>query len=676
LSVEISDVVKLVAMNSGFAPNRLEANSDQVSQTAPIAPGRLRWDWRASVAFLICLWAVIYMVGLSWPALLDDVDTVHAEAAREMLERHDWVTLYTDGFRYLEKAPLMYWSLAISYKVFGISNWSTRLPLMLGVLAVTLATYRLGRYVYGELGGLYAGMALVTSLGLFVYTRFLIPEVFVTLWLTLGYHLFLRAFSEEQPTRLVCWGFAALSALNVLTKGLIGLIFPVGAILLFLLLTGNLRKLRKLHIVSSALVFLVIAAPWHILAALRNPAQGEARGFLWFYFINEHLMRFLGKRVPPGYDTVPLAIFWALLLVWLLPWSAFLPRALTGVPLAWRQLRVQAGSRLNQTQFANLLFLLWALVIVGFFSFSTRQEYYTIPAVPATALLVGGWLARESDPATGESERRAGRMASSILLGLGVIAFVCGMYLLSVSHRPSPGADLADLLKKNPEDYNFSLGHVLDLTPQALGAFRGPLLGVSLGLSLGTGLNWFLRRKKFQFWANLALAGMMVVLLACIHVSFATFSPILSSYDLANAIGRQFRPGDMIVIDGEYHEASTLNFYTGIQVHVLHEPSGNLWYGAKFPDAPRIFETPQSLRALWNGPRRIFLWTDQEQPEVLAGLRSFRLARSGGKSIFTNSVAEGTAGQINPAMHAVLVDFRKSGSGFDRNAVRRRVESP
>src|SRR5271165_5624986 len=115
--------------------------------------------------------------------LLDDVDTVHAEAAREMLLRHDWVTLYTNGFRYLEKAPLMYWSLATSYEIFGISDWSTRLPLMLGVLALVLATYRLGRYAYGEAGGLYAGVALVTSLGLFIFTRFLIPAVLVALWL-------------------------------------------------------------------------------------------------------------------------------------------------------------------------------------------------------------------------------------------------------------------------------------------------------------------------------------------------------------------------------------------------------------------------------------------------------------------------------------------------------------
>ena len=602
-------------------------------------------DWRISVAVLIVLWAVIYAVGLSWPPLLDDVDTVHAEAAREMLERHDWVTLYTNGFRYLEKAPLMYWTLAISYKTFGVGTASTRLPLVIAVLALALATYRMGRYVYGNTGGLYAGTVLVTALGLYVFTRFLIPEVLVTLWLTLGLNFFLRAFEQEKPGRWLCWGFAATCALNLLTKGLIGLIFPFAAIGLFLLLTKHLRVLRNLHIVSSTLVFLVLSVPWHVLAAVRNPPQGEARGFLWFYFINEHVMRFLGKRVPPGYDTVPIGIFWGLLLVWLFPWSAFLPQALRGLSSWWGKIRSRAPLDFDRRQSATLLFTCWALVIPGFFSFSTRQEYYTIPALPALALLVGGWLAKESDSAPSESDGKAGRISSAVLAVLGVLAFSAGTYLLLVSHRPAPGADLADLLVKNPEDYNFSLGHVMDLTPRALGAFRGPLLATSLALLLGTGLNWFFRRKGRATHGNVSLVAMMVVLLACIHTSFATFSPILSSYDLAQAVQKQFHPGDVIVIDGEYHQASTLNFYTGIQVHVLHEPSGNLWYGAKFPDAPHIFETRESLAQMWSGPGRVFLWTDRDEPKELSGLTSFRVARSGGKSIFSNCASECRSGR-------------------------------
>jgi len=586
----------------------------------------------ASLIILVGLWLAIYFAGVFTPPLLDDVDTIHAEAAREMLLRHDWVTMYTNGLRYLEKAPLMYWGLAASYELFGISDWSTRLPLVLGLLALVLATYWLGGYAFGERGGFLSGVVLVTSIGPYIFTRFLIPDALVALWLTISYYFFLRSLEEETPSRLTCWGFAAACALNVLTKGLIGLVFPIGTIGLYLLLTGNLRHLLKLRLISSTLVFFVLAAPWHILAAIRNPAQGQARGFLWFYFVNEHIMRFLNKRVPPGYDTVPLVLFWAFLVLWLVPWAVFLPQALRGVPLRWRLLRAPMDRR----QKANLLFLLWALVILLFFSFSTRQEYYTIPALPGVALLTGGWLSRESGADASEADRRAGRIGSLVLMVVCVLAAALGLALLSLTHPPPPGVDLADLLKKNPQDYDFSLGHVLDFTPQALGMFRGPLLGASLSLLLGTTLNWRMRRRGRPPWGNTALALMMVALLTCVHVSFARFSPILSSYDLAVAIQKKYQPGDLIIIDGEYHQASTLNFYTHVPVRVLHEPSGNLWYGEKFPDAPHVFETPQSFAILWSGPARVFLWTDQEDPKELAGMRRFLLARSGGKAIFTN----------------------------------------
>jgi 4-amino-4-deoxy-L-arabinose transferase-like glycosyltransferase len=537
-----------------------------------------------------------------------------------------------NGIRYLEKAPLMYWGVAGSYSLFGVSDWSTRLPLMLGVLGLLFATYALGSQSYGDRGGFYSALVLGTALGPYLFTRFLIPDILVGLWLALSFYFFLRTLKEEPPSRLSCWGLAAACGLNVLTKGLIGLVFPIAVIGLYLILTGNLRHLLRMRLFSSTLIFFAVSAPWHILAALRNPDQGVVHGFLWFYFVNEHFLRYLNKRVPRDYDTVPLMIFWGLLLLWLLPWIAFLPQALKKAPVRRRDLR----SVLNARQSANLLFLLWAIVILLFFSFSSRQEYYTIPALPALALLVGGWLAQESDSVVGSPERRAGRISSVGLLVAGATAFVIGILLLRVAKTPSPGVDLAELLKKNPDAYALSFGHFLDLTPQALGAFRAPLLVFVLAFLSGTGLNWIFRQNGRPGRGNLALAGMMVVMLACVHSAFVTFSPIISSQQLALAIKGDYRPGDTIVVAGEYEDGSTLNFYTGIPLRILHEPSGNLWYGTQFPDAPRVFETRDSFIKLWSGPGRVFLWTDQEDPKELLGLPRLVLARSGGKSILTN----------------------------------------
>ena len=592
-------------------------------------PARFR---ARSVFTIVLLWLATYAAGMFTPALLDDADTVHAEAAREMLLRHDWVTLRANGVRYLEKAPLMYWGVAASYRLFGVSEWSTRLPLMLGVLALLLATYALGARVYGEKGGFYSAVVIGTALGPYLFTRFLIPDTLVGLWLALSFYFFLRSLEQETPSRFICWGLAAACALNVLTKGLIGLVFPAAVIGLYLILTGNLRHLLRLRLVSSAAVFLAIAAPWHVLAALRNPSQGTVRGFLWFYFINEHFLRYLNKRVPRDYDTVPLVLFWALLLLWLLPWMAFLPQALKDVPLRWRQIR----SHLDAQARAKFLFVLWAGVILLFFSFSTRQEYYTIPALPALALLVGGWLAKEEASAPASAARRAGKISSLALFLGGVIAFAVAIFMLHFAKAHAAGTDLSELLKKNPQDYALSFGHFLDLTPQALGAFRGPLLGFVLALLLGTGANWFLRRHAQPDAGNWALALMMVGMFACVHTAFVTFSPVLSSKPLAMAIERHYRSGDVVVVNGKYENASSLNFYTGIHLRSLHEPAGNMWYGAQFPDAPRVWETPSSFDALWDGPETVFFWTDQQNPKALVGKPRYVLAQSGGKAIFVN----------------------------------------
>jgi len=222
-----------------------------------------------------------------------------------------------------------------------------------------------------------------------------------------------------------------------------------------------------------------------------------------------------------------------------------------------------------------------------------------------------------------------------VLFAMGIAAFLAGMCLL-FSSKPATSPHLADLLKKNPNQYALSLGHFLDLTPQALGAFRLPLLATSLSLLLGTGTNWYLRRRGFPARANLALAAMMIVLLLAVHSAFVTFSPILSSHKLALALEQQYRSGDKVVVRGLYENASSLNFYTGIHLLTMHQPTGNMWYGSKFPDAPPVWITAVEFLHMWNTPARVFLWTDREDPPELAGQAAHELAHSGGKFIYTN----------------------------------------
>jgi 4-amino-4-deoxy-L-arabinose transferase-like glycosyltransferase len=147
-------------------------NPDPLPSTGRSAPPASRITL---LAFLFLAWLVTFAGGIFQPGLLDDADSVHAEAAREMVLRHDWVTLYINGFRYLEKAPLMYWAIASSFKVFGVRDWSARLPLVLAVGALIAGTFVFGRRFFGDQGGFYAALAIATGPGIYIYTRFLIP---------------------------------------------------------------------------------------------------------------------------------------------------------------------------------------------------------------------------------------------------------------------------------------------------------------------------------------------------------------------------------------------------------------------------------------------------------------------------------------------------------------------
>jgi hypothetical protein len=420
-----------------------------------------------------------------------------------------------------------------------------------------------------------------------------------------------------------------------LTKGLIGLVFPLLIVVVYLAATRNLAHLRRWHPGLGMLVFFAIATPWHIAAGLANPTQGHpgalptpgnVHGFSWFYFVNEHLLRYLNRRVPRDYDTVPLTLFWGLMLIWLLPWSAFLGHALCRVPLrrCWRNVPLSAAER------ARLLLLVWAAVPMVFFSFSTRQEYYVLPAMPPIALLLGDWLMQDAG-ARGDAKPRM--RTAWLLFAAGVCGASVALYFGLRSS--SPHGDLAGVLNSNPGDYALSFGHFLDLSTQAMAFFRAPLLLTATALLVGTGGYLLLRRAGKTHAAIAFLAGGSVLFLIAAHMALVTFSPVLSSATLADAIRPRLQPDDVIVLNGEYESGSTLGFYLRRQVRILNGRSSNLWYGSFFPDAPDIFDDEASISRLWRGPRRIFLLTPTAQWPRLPGA-TYVIAAAGGKTVLSN----------------------------------------
>lgn len=628
------------------------------------------WSLR-SVTIVVFAWLALQIGGIFRPGLLDDVDSIYIEIAREMLHRHDYVTPYVDGVRFFDKPPLMYWMAAGSMRIFGVHDWAARVPLALCVLALLVSVYALGIRFFREIspaehpdrGGFYAALAMATSIGPYLYTRFYIPDILLALWMTLAVHLFLIALERVQAQGrnsaplLPCLGFAAITALNVLTKGLIGLVFPIAFVLFYLVFTRQLRLLPRFHLFSSTAVFLAIAAPWHVLAALRNPAIAlpsglglpATGGWAWFYLYNEHIARFLGRRIPHDYGQVPVPLFWLLTAIWIMPWTVFLPGALAKQTRILRH-RIAATARQHE---AALALLLWTVLVLGFFTFSSRQEYYGLPALPALALMAAALLARADSvgdttaPAPPSEAIAASRSALAwsfyLLTPVALaLAAICGYFAIAAPH-PAPGTDIASLLAENPQFYNLSLGHLFDLTGAAMGLFRGPLIAVTIGMMIAGPVSFLLRRAGRSYAANLTLAAAMIVTLLAAHTGLARFYPILGSKGLAEAINHVQRtnpkPGDLILIDGELTTGSTLVFYTRQQVHLVNGRVNGLWYGSFWPDTPPIFETESSLRQLWAGPRRIFLFTFKPATRTaeLSALAPVQtLASAGGKTVLTN----------------------------------------
>ncbi len=635
---------------------------------------------------LLALWLLFYCsFTLFTPPLLDDADSVHAEVAREMLLRHDFVTLYANGIRYLEKAPLFYWLMAASMRLFGASTAPSRLPLALSVAALTLVLESFARRAFfSARAGLYAGLITLSSFGIFIFSRINIPDLLVCVLLTSALFCFflteLEPARQARPRLLVCTLFAAWLALNVLTKGLIGIVFPLAIAGAYLLLTRGLRsafkRIGQLHPIASTLVFLAIALPWHLLIALANPAHGSPAGltrlggrwhvpyptdgnvhsWAWFYFINEQLYRYVNLRVPHDYDTSPLWLFLGLIFIWLMPWSAYLPsaihrafRSLTQQVLPANPARISASALGNLTPAArtNLLLLLWLIIPLLFFTFSTRQEYYVLPSLPPMILLIA---ARLSNPRRAQSSppTPSPNYPAAILLILGALIFLALIVFLLHTRAPAASTDLAALLQQNPADYALSFGHFLDLNAQALGLFRLPLALTALAVLLGPLANFLLRRRNQPHAATLSLAAASFLFLFASWLGLRTFSPTLTSFQLAQAIAPQLNPPAssnpaLIIIHGEYEAGSTLGFYLRRNdIHILEGRSSNLWYGSFFPDAPPIFETRASLARKWSGPQRIFLWQDPHDPDRPALTQRdlpgpiYLIVSSGGKQILSN----------------------------------------
>jgi hypothetical protein len=563
---------------------------------------------------------------------MDDVDGVQAQIARNMLTSGDWVTARLDHVAYLEKPPLIYWMMAACYKVLGVHDWAARLPVALSCVALALLVMAFGSWAFGRRAGLYAGMVMGTCVGLFLFTRVQIPDVLLTFFTALAMWSFLRALDESE-TRPKLWSdlFAASLGIGLLLKSLIAVVFPVGAALVYLYFTQALtdrRTWQRLHLVRGMLIMLLVAAPWHVLATLRNPpyfawtlqsGPGAYHGFLWFYFINEQLLRFLNLRYPRDYNTVPRLAFWAFHLLWMFPWSVYFPAA---AKLSYRPVE-RAGK-------TRLLALCWTGFVLIFFTFSTTQEYYSMPCYPALALLLGAAMAE------GGAWIRRGTRALGVIAGAGAVAALGLFYL--VRHAPTPG-DISSALSSHPSAYTLSLGHMLDLTFDSFAYLRLPLLVAGMAFAFGAICSFLWTDRR----AFLAGALMMVVFFHAARLALVVFDPFLSSRPLAEAIAKS--PPGNLVIHHQYYTYSSVFFYLDRDALLLNGRFNNMEYGAAAPNAPDVFVNDAQFKKLWLSGARYYLVGNGEAYRrliVSIGEGHFhQVAAGGGKFAWTNHPLSG-----------------------------------
>ncbi len=590
---------------------------------------------RNAATILGGLWLLLFFAALFAPPLLDDADATHAQAARAMVTTGDLVTLHVDGIRYLEKAPLPYWLAALCYRLFGFNTFATHLPQAVAVLLLALLGWLWGKQAFGERTGFYTGLSVLTSAGVFLFTRIFIPEVLLSLLLAVALFSFLKTLTLPSPR---CWPYAmwAALALAILTKGLVALVFFFGAAAAYLLLTRELHRWRLLRPLTGGLLLLAIAAPWHILAGLRNTGGTDGHGFFWFYFINEHLLRFLGRRIPRDYNKLPGYLFWSLHLVWLFPWSLFAPVALGAARRRWRSLTANTPE-----QRSVLLLGIFSALVLVFFSLSTNQEYYTFPAYLPLLLLLSAALARAEQ--THSTRWITFAHASLTLLG-AAFALTLGYGLWTSRHLPFVPDIGALLAHRGVGDYTLSMSHLFDLTGPSFAALRLPAALAAVAFACGPALAWILRRQRRHLAATSTIAITSAVFLIAAHIALTRFAPMLSSQAIAAKIQslratRAIEPDTRILLFGDQSYGSSIPFYLGQQVALVDGRSSSMLFGSSFPDAPHLFLTSSQLAAEWGTGARKLLFVPLEERDTLdrlLGPHQVLLEEISGKTLVTD----------------------------------------
>ena len=558
-----------------------ETNS---AQEIPTATSRA---WRDAL-LLVVLLAVFFGFELGSRALWHPDEGRYSEIPRAMAASGDYVTPRLNGVKYFEKPVLFYWMQAGSIKLFGVNEWALRLWPALLALAGCLAVYGAGRKLFGRRAGLIAAIVLATSPLYYLLGRIITLDMAVSVFLTGALLSFLLGV-REPPGRVrssYLYAFYALCAAATLTKGLIGIVIPALVIGAWIVLLWDWCLLRAIHLPTGLLLFLAIAAPWHVLAAQANPE------FAQFYFIHEHFQRYL-TTVHMRYQ--PWWFFFPVLAFGMLPWIGLVFPALR---TAW------PGWRARREHREEIFLLLWIGLVFGFFSVSgSKLIPYILPMLPPLALLLGRYLA-PADPALKPKGLRAGFwffLAATVALGA---------YLtVELGQRPDAQASVLRL----------GSGVYLMLA----------------GLLLAVLAHFFLGRLATVTRPLAVLAAGAALLVLALGAALPALDDEYSVKTLALELKTRLLPADEVVTLRAYYQ--DLPVYLARCITVV-DWKGELEFGAAQEDVNGWMIGETEFRRRWQSPNTVYMITERENLDWLRaqGLSHHVLKATGDNVLLSN----------------------------------------
>ncbi len=546
----------------------------------------------------IALACLLHIATAGWGDLYNETDGQYAGAAREMLQSHQWLIPTNDGIPRLQKPLILYWLIILSYKVFGVTAAAARLPGAIATVITVALIFLIGERLSSYWRGFLAGLIYLSCAGVFIFNRIIMPEPAFTAFICGAMYCGIRGYQNRKHRHAWFAGFWICCALGCMTKSLHGLVYPAAIFLLLSIFYREARlRFRELLRWDLILLFLLLAAPWHIWAEWKFP--GFIRNITapeWFSHLSGH------ADATHSYDDVPRLQFLALHLAWWFPWSlAILP----GLIFSARKI-----FRPNEIEFADALPLCWMLVVfVPLFFIGERQDYYSMSMWPAFAL----WIA-----SAWERSQPKLRITGASMIGLvGVLLLLFAFWwpqLLQHAHDHW-GASA---------QRSTAWRALNDIPTSALIAFRPYVAIVGATLALAAAAAIYLVAFNRQKLARVALALSMIPTGLFMIEGTAAVAPYFSLADAARFLNQPVHKKGEVLYEGPLHLGSSLVFYLHRKFFLVNQSPENEFALPGTAEWHDRFVSESTVIESWGESEAIYLLIERDRLPYWQGLLTDR----------------------------------------------------